>query len=723
MTSDRESVLRFDLAVQRSHPLVYTAAFFAALAAQALGVFVLNLPVAVSILAIELAVTASLYALLRRGVDRRILNPVWIVTDIVLVTLGVYASGGVASPWFIWYLGTAASTAFVLGKKASYLVSLANVVAYVAVLLLMGQAAFVNSVLLLAVVRMLFLFGASFFFLAGIANLLQKRLQIRELEAEQAREVAELTRLTQELQRRSAELEDASLRVQETDRLKSQFLANMSHELRTPMNSIIGFSEILIERLGDKIEEKHLSFLRHILTSGQHLLGIINDILDLSKIEAGRMEIYAEKFEVRQVIESVCAVIRGMGRTKVPVFTIDIDPRLPIIETDLTKFKQILFNLLSNAVKFSPGHAPIAISAFHSGNSHDEGTITVSVRDEGVGIDPKNHEVIFDEFRQIDGSERREFGGTGLGLALVKKFVQLQGGWVRVESSPGKGSTFSFTLPVRSRAAVVSGAQELAPAESRTEPRAERVLVVEDDAQAYALISSALGSAGYLSIRARHGEEALNLAREMRPVAVTLDLVLPGLDGWDVLKTLKSDAATCDIPVVIISRVDERDLGVALGANDYFVKPVDRDRLLDRVRQLTGSSQSKARLLLIDDDVSLHELLEEELTTLGYTIESAFTGETGFAAAKANTPDVIILDLMMPGMSGFEVAGLLKDDPSTAKIPILVLTSKEISADDRRDLQTKVAAYVQKGGSARDHLVAEIRRLQRTGKEGGLLQA
>jgi signal transduction histidine kinase/CheY-like chemotaxis protein len=713
MTSDREGVLRFDLAVQKSHPLIYTAAFFAALAAQALGVFVLNIPVAVAILLIELVVTASLYALLRRGGDRRILNPIWIGTDIILVTLGVYATGGIASPWFIWYLAAAASTAFVLGKKASYVVSLANAVAYVAVLLFMGQAAFVNSVLILAVVRMLFLFGASFFFLAGIANLLQKRRQIRELEAEQAREVAELTRLTQELQRRSAELEDASLRVQETDRLKSQFLANMSHELRTPMNSIIGFSEILIERLGDKIEEKHLSFLRHILTSGQHLLGIINDILDLSKIEAGRMEIYAEKFEVRQVIESVCAVIRGMGRTKVPVFTIDIDPRLPIIETDLTKFKQILFNLLSNAVKFSPGNAPIAISAFHSGNSQDDGTITVSVRDEGVGIDPKNHEVIFDEFRQIDGSERREFGGTGLGLALVKKFVQLQGGWVRVESSPGKGSTFSFTLPVRSRAAVVSGTPELTPTEARAEPRAERVLVVEDDAQAYALISSALGSAGYLSIRARHGEEALHLAREMRPVAVTLDLVLPGLDGWDVLKTLKSDAATCDIPVVIISRVDERDLGVALGANDYFVKPVDRSRLLDRVRQLTGSSQSKARLLLIDDDVSLHEILEEELTTLGYTIESAFNGETGFAAAKANTPDVIILDLMMPGMSGFEVAGLLKDDPSTAKIPILVLTSKEISADDRRDLQTKVAAYVQKGGSARDHLVAEIRRLQR----------
>jgi signal transduction histidine kinase/DNA-binding response OmpR family regulator len=709
MPSDRESVLRFDLAVQKSRALVYTAVFATALVARALGVFVLSLPAAMAILLIEFASAGTIYTLFKRGADRRILNPIWIGTDILLISVGVYATGGIGSPWFIWYLATASSTAFAVGKKAAYLVSVVNAVAYVAVLVLMGQATFVNPALLLATVRMLFLLGASLFFLAGIANLQQKRMIIRELELEQAREVAELTRLTQELQQRSGELVEASLHVQETDRLKSQFLANMSHELRTPMNSIIGFSEILIERLEDKIEEKHLSFLRHILTSGQHLLGIINDILDLSKIEAGKMEVYAEKFDVRSVIESVCAVLRGMGRSKVPVFVLNIPPNLPPIESDLTKFKQILFNLLSNAVKFSPGSAPIAISAFHVGNGPDEGTITVSVRDEGIGIDPKNHDVIFDEFRQIDGSERREFGGTGLGLALVKKFVQLQGGWVRVESSPGRGSTFSFTLPVHSRAAVLSGL----PEPPRAEAGAERVLVVEDDAQAYALISSALGSAGYLSIRARHGEEALHLAREMHPIAVTLDLVLPGLDGWDVLKSLKSDAATRDIPVVIISRVDERDLGVALGAQDYFVKPVDRDRLLDRVRQLTGSIQSKARLLLIDDDTSLHELLDEELTALGFTIESAFTGETGFAAAKENAPDVIILDLMMPGMSGFEVAGLLKDDPSTARIPILVLTSKEISADDRRDLQSKVSAYVQKGGSARDHLVAEIRRLQR----------
>ena len=703
MPSDRESVLRFDLAVQKSHVLAYTAAFLTSLAGYALGVFVLNIPAAVAVWLISLACPAAIYALFQRGISRQILNPIWIVADLLLVSVCVYGTGGIGSPWFIWYLASAAATAFAVGKRASYIVCAANAAAYIAVLMAMGQAWFVNDVLLLAAARMVFLFGASFFFLGGIANLQQKRLVIRQLENEQARELAELTRLTEELQRRGNELEDASRRIQEADRLKSQFLANMSHELRTPMNSIIGFSEILIERLNGSIDPKHVSFLRHILTSGQHLLGIINDILDLSKIEAGKMEVFAEKFDVRPVIESVCTVMRGMAKTKMPTFVIEADGALPPIETDLAKFKQILYNLLSNAMKFSPAESPITIRAM----AVDE-TITISVRDQGIGIDPKNHDVIFEEFRQIDGSERRQFGGTGLGLALVKKFVQLQGGWIRVESAPGNGSTFSFTLPIHSRAAVVSRIPELVP----SEPRAERVLVVEDDAHAYDLIATALNSAGYLSVRARHGDEAIRLAREARPIAVTLDLVLPGVDGWEVLKTLKSDAATRDIPVVIISRVDERDLGVALGADDYFVKPVDRDRLLNRVRQLTTSDQSKTRLLLIDDDTSLHELLDEELTRLGYTIESAFNGETGFAAAKANTPDVIILDLMMPGMSGFEVAGLLKDHPSTARIPILVLTSKEISADDRRELQSKVAACVQKGKSARDQLVAEIRRLR-----------
>jgi signal transduction histidine kinase/DNA-binding response OmpR family regulator len=705
--SARESILRFDLNVQRRHLLVYAAALVTSLIGAFIGVFPLNAALAVTLCAGAALSSGVFYWLYARGIDRRILNPLWMAIDIVVVTLGVYVTGGLSSPWFIWYLTTTAAAAFVGGRGTIIAVGVANTAAYLTILLIMGHVQLFDAAFTLAFARMLFLFGASFFFLTGVAALQEKRLRIRQLEAEENRRVNELTRLADELQQRSRELADANRRIQEANRLKSQFLANMSHELRTPMNSIIGFSEILVDRLDGSIDPKHGSFLRHILASGQHLLSIINDILDLSKIEAGKMEIYPERFPVRGVIESVCTVMRGMTRDHVPLFVVDIADDLPPLEADLAKFKQVLFNLLSNAVKFSPPQMPITISARHIGRSADDGTVTVSVRDEGIGIDPKHHEVIFEEFRQVDGTARREFGGTGLGLALVKKFIELQGGYVTVESAPGKGSIFSFTLPVRSRAAVVSRAPETEAPQQAT----ERVLVVEDDAHAYELISSALGSAGYLAIRARHGDEALKLAAESRPVAVTLDLVLPGLDGWEVLKRLKSNPLTRDIPVVIISIVENRELGVALGADDYFVKPVDRERLLDRVRQLTRNQ--RPRLLLIDDDRTVHALLDEQLARLGYTIDSAFTGESGVQTAKETSPDLIILDLMMPGMSGFEVAGALKDAPETANIPIVVLTSKEISADDRRELQSKVTSFVQKGKSAREQLVTEIRRLRR----------
>ncbi|HYH06662.1 MAG TPA: response regulator [Thermoanaerobaculia bacterium] len=687
------AVVRFDLAIQRNHVFVYLLAFLTGLAGQALGVYPVRIGVALAVLAGSCSSAVLLYVLYRRGIHRRYLNPVWMTVDVIHCTLGVYATGGIISPWYIWYAAIASAAAFASGKTAAYAVSLANTVAYIGLLMLMGQATLTNGVMVLAFTRMLFVFGASYFFLIGIANLQEKRLRIRQLEAEESRKVEELTRLTQELA-------EAHERTKEADRLKSQFLATMSHELRTPMNSIIGFSEILVERLRGSIEPKHLGFLEHIHTSGQHLLGIINDILDLSKIEAGKMEIYPEYFAVAPVIESVCAMTRGMARSA-PQFVIDVAPDLPQIETDLAKFKQVLFNLLSNAVKFSPARSAITVRA-----RLDGGSVTVTVRDEGIGIAPGHHALIFEEFRQVDSTARREFGGTGLGLALVKKFVELQGGTVAVESALGQGSTFSFTLPVRSRAAVITRAPEPVPL------RAARVLVVEDDPHAYELISSALGSAGFLPMRARHGDEALRMAKEWKPIAVTLDLVLPGVDGWEVLKRLKNDPATRELPVVVISMVDSRELGLALGADDYFVKPVDRERLLDRLRAVATSTRGeKPRLLVIDDDTALHALLDEDLSPLGFAVERAYSGEEGLRAAETAIPDVIILDLMMPNMSGFEVADCLKENPRTANIPILVLTSKEISRDDRALLHTKVAGMVQKGRATPEQLVREIRRV------------
>ncbi|HEY0142451.1 MAG TPA: response regulator [Thermoanaerobaculia bacterium] len=694
LNDQRAKLLRFDLNVQRNHLFVYLLGFLVSIAGMALGVIAPRLDLAVLVLVVSCTSAATFYALFQRGADRRILNPLWMAMNIVLATIGVYATGGIDSPWFIWYVASSSAAAFASGKAAAYLVSLGNTIAYLGLLLWMGEIRWVDDAMLVALTRMIFVFGASYFFLVGVANLKEKRIRIRELEEEQSQKIVELTRLM-------SEVEDANRRIREADRLKSQFLANMSHELRTPMNSIIGFSEILIERLGTQISEKHLNFLRHIHESGHHLLSIINDVLDLSKIEAGKMEIYPEFFDIAPAIESVCTMMRGMTRTE-PRFTVDVPAELPQIETDLAKFKQVLFNLLSNAVKFSPPGSPIAIRARFEGNSSD-GWIAVSVEDQGIGVAPEHQSMIFEEFRQVDGTVRREFGGTGLGLALVKKFVELQGGRVAVASTIGAGSTFTFHLPVASRAAVVTRTPELTALP-------DRVLVIEDDANAFDLISAALGTAGYTAVRARHGEEALRLARESKPVAVTLDLVLPGVDGWEVLKRLKADVATRDLPVVIISMVDNRDLGMALGADDYFVKPVDRDRLIERVQAMT-EGRPKAKLLLIDDDLAVHALLDEELGALGFDLASVYSGEEGLRAASERSPDVIILDLMMPGMSGFDVADSLKQNPATANIPILVLTSKEITREERHLLHSKVASFVQKGQSARDQLVREIRRV------------
>jgi DNA-binding response OmpR family regulator/anti-sigma regulatory factor (Ser/Thr protein kinase) len=479
----------------------------------------------------------------------------------------------------------------------------------------------------------------------------------------------------------------------------------MSHELRTPMNAIIGFSEILCERLDEKIDPKSMNFLRSIVSSGRHLLEIINDILDLSKIEAGKMEIFPETFSVRGAIDSVCQVMKGLSTRKNIGFEIDVAPDVADIETDNAKFKQILYNLLSNAVKFSPNDSVVTIRA----RKIDE-MIAVDVIDRGIGIAGEHLASIFEEFRQVDASMSRQYGGTGLGLSLVKRFVQLQGGTIVVKSELGAGSTFTFKLPRRFLGATIPS--PIVNADGTVVPPGNRVLVVEDEEAGWSTLSTYLLSAGYVPIRARHGDEALRLARAMRPVAITLDIVLPGSEGWDVLRALKNDPATAHVPVVIVSIVENRELGLAFGADDYFVKPVDWTRLLKRLRELTTRTLSprRARLLLIDDDVSVHDLLEPELARQGYELEKAYSGQEGLERAEASRPDVIILDLMMPGMSGFRVAELLRETESTARIPILAFTAKDVTAEEREQLRA-CSAIVTKGSAAGKRLIHAIQSL------------
>jgi len=716
-TQQEDSLLRFNLATQRSRARVYLLTVLLTLFAKATGVIPVKLGWIALLGAAGFLTCIAFHELYRHEIDRQwkiTLAPFWLVTDTFVITAGVLVSGGWRSPWFIWYLSNAAAAAFVLGARGSMLISSLNVITYLTTLILTGSVRIGDRGFFTAIYQISFLYAATFFFLKGTAHLKSKREIIQALKEAESAKVEELTQLTAELDARRKEVGEANRRIREADRMKSQFLANMSHELRTPMNSIIGFSEILQERLKDRAEPKELTFLQHILASGQHLLGIINDVLDLSKIEAGKMELNRERFAVANAVDSVVTIMRAQsGRNGIRIET-DVPEDLPAIETDLAKFKQILYNLLSNAVKFSPNDGVVRVTA-RVADDAGKRLIEVSVNDEGIGIAEENHELVFQEFRQIDNSSQRSAGGTGLGLALVRKFVEMQGGAGSLVSELGKGSTFSFRLPAETHGQPM--AEQLFREPAVTAAAGEQVLVVEDDVSAFDAISRHLHSAGYHAVRAKQGEEALRLARLLKPVAITLDLVLPGMDGWELLKKLKLDPETCGIPVVIVSMIDNRELGIALGAHDYFLKPVDRRRLIDRIQQFTsGRPTRQAHLLLIDDDPVFQSLLEEELESVGYQIRTARSGEEGVALSRADPPDVIILDLLMPDLSGFHVADLLKEDPRTAQIPILVMTSKDLTDDDRRQLQSKIAGVLPKGHAAGARLIDAIHQLEESSR-------
>jgi len=504
-------------------------------------------------------------------------------------------------------------------------------------------------------------------------------------------------RILRELQLKNREAEEAN-------QAKSRFLANMSHELRTPMNAIIGFSEILIERLEAEIDAKSVSFIRAILSSGRQLLEIINDILDLSKVEAGRMELLPETFPVRHAIESVCQVMSGMSTRKSISFAIEIGDGVTAIETDQAKFKQILYNLLSNAVKFSPRESIVNIRTHLVAASEERPeAVRIDVIDSGIGIAEEHLGLIFEEFRQVDGTLNRQYGGTGLGLSLVRKFVELQNGTLTVTSVVGKGSTFSFTLPVH-----FSGTSIPSPiinVDGTVIPPGERVLVIEDDDLTYSTLATHLQAAAYVPVRARVADEALRLARSIRPVAITLDLVLPGIQGWDVLRALKADVTTATVPVIIVSSTENRALGIELGADDYFVKPVEWPRLIRSLRNITARTAAPRhpRILLIDDDVSVHDLFERELTSHGYELAKAFSAAEGLQQIRTSHPDVILIDL--------KIATLLAQNEAVAGIPVIALTCGELSAEESAQLGRSFSGVVAKDPGAGRRLIQAIRRI------------
>jgi PAS domain S-box-containing protein len=503
---------------------------------------------------------------------------------------------------------------------------------------------------------------------------------------------------------REEEIRAAQLEAEAASTAKSSFLAGMSHELRTPLNAIIGFSELLADETFGKLNPKQTRYMHNILSSGRHLLSLINDVLDISKIEAGHMELDIRTVDAHSALQEVLVSLESLRQDKNISVSIP-EMRRYSLSADPSKLRQILLNLVGNALKFTPEGGRVDIDLLDStlvpnGNS---GWITVRIRDTGIGIEPEHQMKIFDRFEQVDSSFGRQHQGTGLGLSLSKSLVELQGGSIWVESEgEGKGSCFSFSLPGNERS------------EEPINNGRPCILMVEDNLMAQELLGHYLRENGYEPVPVGNGEEALRLSRVLAPQAITLDVCLGGrMDGWEVLARLKADPQTREIPVIMVTMTDEKARGFNLGASDFFVKPLEKGGFVERLRVLAPVGQD-GRVLVIDDDPSIRERMKFQLQKQGYEVFLAEGGSRGVELALSEKPDVIVLDLLMPGVNGFETVTRLRAHSETRDIPIIIFTALDITREQRNVLNCQIQAVAQK--SNMEELFGQLRSFITGGK-------
>ncbi|NWF97685.1 MAG: diguanylate cyclase [Nitrospirae bacterium] len=525
---------------------------------------------------------------------------------------------------------------------------------------------------------------------------------------------------------RTGELERINRDLDYANQLKGRFISNMSHELRTPLNSILGFSEVLLDRTFGDLSEHQERYLKNIHNSGKHLLELVNNILDIAKIEAGKYEMVYETIPVDDLLNEVINVMKPLAESKFIELMVSVGEGVNQITADRVKLKQILYNLLSNAIKFTPEGGMVRVDVSGEGRTDldysDNGFgfqgIKFSVQDTGIGISPEDREKIFNEFEQATSTFSKKYGGVGLGLALTKKLVELHGGTISVESNLGEGSTFSFYIPMTTPL----------PAESEkikneaiilntpwAKEEAPLILVVEDDLSTAELLTLNLTQAGYRVAHAFNGDEAIEKARDLKPFAITLDVLLPKKDGWEVLQALKSNRETSDIPVIIHSIVDNKELAFALGATDYLLKPLEREALISKLEEITISKGKKVlpvSVLIVESDDKVTKSLKDPLEQYGFLIYTATTGRRGIELASALRPAVILLDFKLPDMIGYDVIKEIKEGPSTKDIPVFILTEKDISVEDRIAYVGKIERIVQKNAFNIKELIGHIKELE-----------
>nr|WP_320132251.1 response regulator [uncultured Holophaga sp.] len=515
---------------------------------------------------------------------------------------------------------------------------------------------------------------------------------------------AQVAQRSDQLLKVNTQLLQAKEKAEEASRAKSAFLANMSHELRTPLNAILLYSELVTDEMGERGMQDVVPDLDNIRRAGRHLLSLIDEILDLSKIEAGRMTVYLEDCHLGSLMDEVTATAEPLMAANRNRFTLKLDPAVPSIRSDMKMLRQIIFNLLSNAAKFTrDGEITLSIE-----RDIQAGLVRISVADTGIGMSTEQMARIFQEFTQADDSTTRRFGGTGLGLTLCRKFAELLGGTTTVTSNPGAGSTFTVSLP--GNTLLTPPPQEPTQAQSRTVTRG-KILIIDDDPALREAVSRMLTKEGFWVAMASQGEEGLQMARALLPDIITLDVAMPGLDGWQVLGRLKAEPQLKEIPVILLTMLEGRQKGFALGASAVAQKPISRTDLLALIQDLdpTGGEDP---ILVVEDDPPTQEALLRILADQGWSTRKATDGHQALEALQGTLPRLILLDLMLPGMDGFQFLAELQNDSGWREIPVVVLTARELSEEDRKRLQLDQVRHVfRKGACSKDDLLEVIRSL------------